>query len=98
MLLLLQAAEAAGLVIVNSEEGNKHPPGPDAIDLDMFVAMITKDEGTALLHVSVLFILYVCNNMALCCSTIMYAAQCPHSVVGTVCSCNQWRQALLCHT
>jgi hypothetical protein len=48
----MQAAGAAGLVIVNSEEGNKHPPGPDAIDLDMFVAMITRDEGIALIHVS----------------------------------------------
>jgi hypothetical protein len=56
----MQAAGAAGLVIVNSEEGNKHPPGPDAIDLDMFVAMITQDEGTALIHVSSILLVY-CN-------------------------------------
>jgi hypothetical protein len=55
----MQAAGAAGLTIVNSEEGNKHPPGPDAIDLDMFVAMITRDEGTALIRVSsILFVYY----------------------------------------
>jgi hypothetical protein len=58
---------------VNSEDGNKHPPGPDAVDLDMFVAMITKDEGAALIHVSALVLIaYADNHRACTCMTSSY--------------------------
>jgi hypothetical protein len=45
-----QEAGAQGVIIVNNESGITHPPGPDAIDLEIFAAMISQAEGGALLE------------------------------------------------
>ena len=46
----VQAAGAAGLLIINTEDGILHPPGPDAQELTLFTAMIAQDAGAALIN------------------------------------------------
>ncbi|KAG5177220.1 hypothetical protein JKP88DRAFT_333177 [Tribonema minus] len=44
-----KAAGAAGLIIVNNAEGNLHPPMPDAVDVQVFVAMVAKPAGNVVI-------------------------------------------------
>ena len=51
---VLQAAGAAGLIIVNTNDKLMHPPGPDAPDLGVFLCMVSRGLGGVLLAVSTL--------------------------------------------
>eukprot|EP00611_Tribonema_gayanum_P003262 TRINITY_DN1253_c0_g1_i3.p1 TRINITY_DN1253_c0_g1~~TRINITY_DN1253_c0_g1_i3.p1 ORF type:complete len:175 (+),score=20.65 TRINITY_DN1253_c0_g1_i3:2308-2832(+) len=48
---IAEAAGAAGLIIVNNAEGNLHPPMPDAVDVQVFVAMVAKPAGNVVIKV-----------------------------------------------
>merc|ERR1712025_1457916 len=47
---LVESSDAEGLILVNTEVGNQHVPGPDAHDLPLSVSMIPMIEGELLIH------------------------------------------------
>ncbi|CAM9573062.1 unnamed protein product [Chrysoparadoxa australica] len=45
----MEEAGALGVIYVNNEDGNHHPPTPDYPEANIFLAMVAQDLGTALL-------------------------------------------------